>query len=133
MNQPQDNDNFKISTPSTRTPFTAEIERQEHFVLFKLHGDLDIDGSLLLRNIFDARVQDDDLFVVFDMSKITYINSAGIGAIIALSKKVLGKKGRLFLVNTPNKIKNIFEIAELDFRLTFVDSIEKALKIIKEK
>lgn len=133
MNQPSKPDNFKMRVPSTRTPFSAELERSEQFVVFKLHGDLDVDGAQVLRNIYESRILDSDLYIVFDMADVLYINSAGVGAIVALSKATQTRNGRLFLINTPDKIRNIFQITDLDSRLAFIDSLEKAHKIISGK
>ena len=130
MDEPRNIDDFKSKNVSTRTPFTAEIEWQESLVVFKLHGDLDVDGSQALRNIYESRVQDADLFIVFDMQDVTYINSAGVGAIVALSKAAQMKNGRLFLINARDKIRNIFQITDLDSRLAFVESLDKANRII---
>jgi hypothetical protein len=40
------------------------------------------------------------------------------------------KNGRLFLINARDKIRNIFQITDLDSRLAFVESLDKANRII---
>ena len=118
---------------TTRTPFSTDIVREGLLVIFKLHGDLDVDGAQALRTIFETRLENDERNIVFDLSDVPYINSAGLGAFIAFLKSANLRAGRIFVLNAQNKVKNVFQIASLDQRLYFIEAIEEATKIASEE
>jgi len=117
---------------TTRAPFSTDIVREGSLVIFKLHGDLDVDGAQTLRNIFESRVESDERNIVFDLSDVPYINSAGLGAFILFLKSSNLRAGRIFILNAQNKVKNVFQITSLDQRLHFIESLEEASKIVSE-
>lgn len=59
----------------------------------RLDGALDADGALALRPGFEALGNDSRQDVVLDLSRVTYLDGAGIGAVAYLYKR-LAAKGR---------------------------------------
>ena len=114
-----------------RLPFSAEVIREDDLVIFTLEGDLDVSGAQNLRSQFAANIQDNDKFVAFDMTGVPYINSAGLGAIIGFLRNIELREGHLFLLNTQDKVRRVFQIASLEAKLLFIDSLEMANKIIQ--
>ena len=117
---------------STRTPFSTEIIREGTLLIFRLHGDLDVDGAQALRSIFESKVDTEQRNIVFDLSDVPYINSAGLGAFISFLKNTNLRAGRIFVLKAQEKVKNVFQVASLDQRLHFIESLEDALKVTAE-
>jgi anti-anti-sigma factor len=123
-------EDMNMQGASKRLPFSAEVVREDDLIIFSLEGDLDVSGAQTLRSQFAANIQDSDKFVVFNMSGVPYINSAGLGAIIGFLRNIQLRDGHLFLMNPQEKVRRVFQIASLEPRMLFVDTIETARKII---
>jgi len=53
-------------------------------------------------------------YVLVDLSKVTYMDSSGIGALVAGNKKMKAHGGEFALVNIQNDVLNILKLATLD-------------------
>ncbi|MFH1515778.1 MAG: STAS domain-containing protein [bacterium] len=112
------------------TPFSVEFNRDEDLAIFKLYGDLEVNGAQSLRNKFASNVLDKDRFLVFDASEMPYLNSTGIGAFLAFLKHAQDRDGKLIILNAHNKVKNIFKIASLDQYILFLESLDDARNVV---
>ena len=72
------------------------------------------------------RVWDGCRKMVFDMTSLTYIDSAGLG-MVATCATLMAKAGGKVVVATPGgKITQMFEITRLNRLITLFDSVEEA-------
>jgi len=71
--------------------------------------------------------------IIFDITKLNYVSSAGIGAFLIAVDYTKKNGGKVALVNTEqhNKVKEIFEHMSLDSIIEFHDSIDEAVKSFK--
>ncbi|PZD97640.1 anti-sigma factor antagonist [Paenibacillus sambharensis] len=53
------------------------------------------------------------IYIELDLSRLTYMDSAGLGVLISLNKKVAGVDGSLRLTGLTGEIKNLFELTRL--------------------
>lgn len=120
---------MKTEKSSPRVPFSANVEKKEHLVVFVMHGDLDVHGSQTLRNIFISNIEDKDAFIVLDMGDVPYINSAGLGVFVAFAKHVQIRNGQLMLLNPQEKVQRVIKIANLDIHLLAINSMDDAHRI----
>ena len=112
------------------TPFSVEFHRDENLAIFKLTGDLEVNGAHSLRNYFASNVVDTDRFMVFDASEMPYLNSTGIGAFLAFLKHAQDRDGKLIILNAHDKVRNIFKIASLDQYILFLESLDDAKSVV---
>jgi anti-anti-sigma factor len=89
----------KISGNKRRREFRMNIrsKRSEGILVLSLEGRLDAQGAGELENFLRDNVGMTDNTVVFDMSEVMYLSSAGIRIIITSEKKMRSRKGGLFL------------------------------------
>lgn len=66
-----------------------------------------------------------------DMDGLEFIDSAGIGVLINLTKLVRQKKGDLVLLNVPNRIEKIFEPIKLNRFIRFFSGIEDMVNFFR--
>lgn len=69
--------------------------------------------------------------LVLDMSKIEYMDSSFIGALVAGLKNVLSKGGEMALVNISNDVMALFELTRLDKVFKIYADKEKAIQELK--
>lgn len=93
--------------------FSIRFEENLNLTVF-LSGDLDINTVDEFRKEVLEKYDDKDSDIFFDLSDLEYIDSTGLGAIIAVYKKVKEKGRNLTIVRAKKNIKKLFFITELD-------------------
>lgn len=61
-----------------------------------------------------GQLQDDCKNIAVDLSQTTFIDSSGLGALIALHKAAAGRQGTFCLVNPQPSVQQILELTRLD-------------------
>ncbi len=122
-------DIMKTEKSTQRAPFSATVKREESLVIFKMQGDLDVNGAPALRNVFIANIDDKDSFIACDMSDVSYINSAGLGVFVGIHKHTKDREGQLMILTPQKTVKRVFKIASLDLHIMFIDSLDEARRI----
>jgi anti-anti-sigma factor len=64
------------ASPATRVP------RQHHPNVLPLEGDIDLHVSPVVRESLNAMIKEKPERIVIDLSRVTYIDSAGMAALI---------------------------------------------------
>ena len=69
--------------------------------------------------------------VLLDMKQVTFMNSTGIGAMVAMLKIVRSKGKQIYLCGLTEQVKIIFELTKMDrvFK-TFIDQQEFESKVL---
>lgn len=80
--------------------------------------------------VSDLLHQDIDI-VLLDMKQVTFMNSTGIGAMVATLKLVRAKGKQIYLCGLTEQVQIIFELTKMDrvFK-TFIDQQEFNSKIL---
>ncbi len=94
--------------------FVIEERKEGNAVILALSGNLDMgDSSIKLRNSvresLDAGIPD----IALDMSNVTYLDSSGIGELIASLVAANRENKNLVLLNPTDQIQRLFEISQL--------------------
>lgn len=93
--------------------FQVQIEEDQDLKIF-LEGDLDINSSPTLKvRVLEAyEAHPANLF--FDFSKLNYLDSTGLGALISIYRNVTPNGHTITIAKTKPHIKKLFLITELD-------------------
>lgn len=70
-------------------------ERRDGILTFVMHGRLDGYGAGQLSDAVQASLQADDRSVVFDLTGVSYLSSAGIRVLLAVKKRLKERNGTL--------------------------------------
>ena len=89
------------------------IKNNGNQIIFELEGSLDIYTSLDLKAALEENVKGENLDVLIDMDKLTYIDSSGIGILIKALNYVQGQKGKLSVANLKPAIEKVFKVSGL--------------------
>jgi anti-anti-sigma factor len=90
-------------------------------------GDVDAYTAPDLRADLHAATGSGAPVVVVDLSDVTFIDSAGLGALVGAHRRMLEAEGRLRLVRPPRLVARAFELTGLDTVLDFYDDRDAAL------
>ena len=105
-----------------------EIKGTDQILLLELSGQIDSYTAEEIKKILDSHIADGRLKVIIDLTNITYLDSAGLGAIVNTKLKLTKKGGDLRLVGLKQKAKEIFDLAGFTSMFQIFDSHEDAFK-----
>ena len=102
------------------------VERYvEKLPVFELEGIImGGEGSMACRDRIQEIIKSGEKFIILDFGKVKWINSTGIGMMIACRNELIEKGGELFFVNLPEKIKYYFKITKLNTVLKIHKNID---------
>ena len=91
---------------------TINIERELGIVTLKITGRLDTTTSPNLDSVINE-LPEDTKELVFDMSKVEYISSAGIRVLLRAYKKMNTNQGKTRIENVNDIVREVFEMTGL--------------------
>jgi anti-sigma B factor antagonist len=94
-----------------------KMETQENAknVVFLLQGDLDIESSIDFKNFVREKLKINHYDeVLIDLKEVEYIDSSGLGSLIAVAKDCRLNASKLKLINVPDIVYNVLKLTRLD-------------------
>jgi anti-sigma B factor antagonist len=95
------------------SPADPAPERDRSNVL-PLKGEIDLHVSPSVTASLNSMIEKKPQRLVVDLSGVTYIDSAGLAALIGAMQKVEGYGGKFLLAGLQETVRSIFEISRLD-------------------
>ena len=100
---------------------------QNDVIILTVEGEVNMTTSPELRNYFLELIKTGHSRLVVDFTKMAYLDSSGLATLVECHQNVNEKKGKLSLVNVPEKIKNLFSLTKLDKVFVIFPSIDSAV------
>ena len=91
---------------------TINIERDFGLVTLKITGRLDTTTAPNLDSVINE-LSEDTKEIVFDMSGVEYISSAGIRVLLGAYKKMNSNQGKTRIENVNDIVREVFEMTGL--------------------
>ena len=105
----------------------APVPRQHHPNVLPLEGDIDLHVSPVVRESLNAIIKKKPERIVIDLSRATYIDSAGLAALILAMQEVEAYGGSFFLAGLQETLRSIFETSRLDGIFRIFPDVDAAL------
>jgi anti-sigma B factor antagonist len=105
----------------------APVARQHRPNVLPLEGDIDLHVSPAVTESLNAMIKKKPERIVIDLSRATYIDSAGVAALILAMQQVEAYGGEFFLSGLQETIRSIFEISRLDRAFRIFPNVDAAL------
>lgn len=91
-------------------------------------GRLDVAGAPALKEAISEAVKTDGPHrVVIDMEGVSFVDSTGLGSVIAALKQIRGGKGDLRLAAPNQQARVVLELTTLDSVFPYYATVEEAL------
>jgi anti-sigma B factor antagonist len=103
------------------------VSRQRRRNVLALEGDIDLHVSPAVRESLNAMIKKKPEWIVIDFSRVTYIDSAGVAALILAMQEVEAYGGKFFLSGLQETLRSIFEISRLDRTFRIFPDVDAAL------
>lgn len=106
-------------------------KRQNGIVLISVTGRMDAvtapEFDLKLGQLLDEGIKS----MVFDLSELDYISSAGLRSFLLIAKKLKANSGSIALASMQDIVRDVFEVSGFNQVLPVYDSTEEALENIE--
>src|SRR5947208_14546620 len=105
----------------------APAVRQDRANVLAIEGDIDLHISPAITESLNAMIRKKPDRIVIDLSRATYIDSAGIAALILAMREVKEYGGKFFLSGVQETIRSILEPLRLDGIFWIFPDVDAAL------
>ena len=105
----------------------APLPRQYRPNVLRLKGEIDLHVSPSVTQSLNAMAEEKPERIVIDLSRATYIDSAGLAALILAMQKVEAYGGRFFLSGVHETMRSIFETSRLDQIFQIFSDVDAAM------
>ena len=109
--------------PSPATPML----RQDRANVLAIEGDIDLHISPAITEALNAMIKKKPDRIVIDLSRATYIDSAGVAALMLAKQDVEAYGGKFFLSGVQETIRLILETSRLDRIFWIFPDVDAAL------
>ena len=103
-------------------------------LIAQMFGELDHHGAEKVRKDIDDMMQ---LYgsrnLLFDFSRVSFMDSAGIGVILGRYRKVHGAGGQVVIAACGPKIRSILNLAGIFSLMEYMDTKEEAVSYLQRK
>jgi anti-sigma B factor antagonist len=95
--------------------------------IFSLEGEIDLHVAPEISASLTKMIAEQPVRVVVDLSKVNYIDSSGLAALITAAQNVETYGGRLMLTGVQKPVRAILENASLDHFFLIYPHVDAAL------
>ena len=112
----------------------ATIRQVNSVIVFDLSGRITLgEGCTQLRELIREQVGKGNKELLLNLGDITYIDSSGIGELVAQFTSLSGQGGHLKLLNLTKKVHDLLQITKLYTVFDVHDDEAKAISSFAEK
>ncbi|SHF28975.1 anti-anti-sigma regulatory factor, SpoIIAA [Desulforamulus putei DSM 12395] len=91
-----------------------DMEYQQDTLLARLGGELDLGVADQLRKALDNQLTEKKIkYLILNLSRVTFIDSSGLGVILGRYKRLVHSGGKVILVGAQPQVKRILELSGL--------------------
>jgi anti-sigma B factor antagonist len=106
---------------------TPPKPHQDRPDVLPLKGEIDLHVSPIVTASLNAIIEKKPERLVIDLSDVSYIDSAGLAALIQAMQKVEAYGGKFLLAGLQETVRSIFEISRLDQVFQVFPDVDTAL------
>jgi anti-sigma B factor antagonist len=110
---------------------TLEMTREmpkEDIVLLTAVGKIDVKTSLQLKATLQEQMQQKIIRIILDLSRIEYISSSGVSALIDTEMTLKEQGGKLVLLQPSRKVVEIFHLMNIVWFFVITENRDDAMK-----
>lgn len=102
---------------------SLRIDKTEEGLFLVFNGEITLEITTDLKTNIEAALQESDYdTLVADLSSVSFMDSSGIGFLVALNTKIMGLGKQMFLLKPSTQVRKTFELVQLSNFFSIVDS-----------
>jgi anti-anti-sigma factor len=106
-------------------------QEKDGIVCFEIEGRLDAEAAPVAETLVKKVLKQGSQRLMFDLSRMDYISSAGLRVILMAVKELRNKKGKVVLCHLTPYVKEIFDVSNFSSIIPITDSVESGLKLMQ--
>ncbi len=110
-----------------RNMMNIRTSRLKNTAVILLEGRMDAASKDVLQDEGDRLLATGERRIAMDLSRLTYISSAGIGVLIRLSALVQEAGGEMWLCGTTGAVRTVFEITRVTSLFQMHATVDEAV------
>ncbi len=110
-----------------KSGISFETRTEEDVVVISISGQLDAFASRDLRAEFKELIDARNYKLLLDLENVSYVDSSGIGAIVAAAQQVRKRKGDVKLFGMAADIRKVFDLIGASKVLEILDAEREAM------
>jgi anti-sigma B factor antagonist len=108
-------------------------EKKDNVLVIHLKGELmGGESTLPFQKRIDQAIREERVNVVVDMADVKWMNSAGLGILMACLTTLRGSDGDLRLADVPERVRRPLEITKLDGVIRIFTTMKDAVRSFGE-
>ena len=108
------------------------VQKEENgIVSVAINGRLDGESSPEAEKVIQAVLEGDTNRLLFDLSGLEYLSSAGLRVILEAAKGLRLKEGKLVLCGLNKFVREIFVTSGFDALIPITDTVESGMSMLK--
>ncbi len=107
---------------------SLHLSRHADVVIVEIEGQLIVSNRQELKQRVLDEAENGARKVLVDFARTGYIDSAGLGVLVSLAKRLRELGGDIRLANLNDDLQTLFELTKLDTLFQIADSRERALE-----
>ena len=110
---------------------SMRIKVNNHILIAYFDGDMDHHTALAVREKLDQTIRDEQIIhLIFDFSKLKFMDSSGIGVIIGRYKLIQSRRGKMVITGVSKSVTRLLTMSGIHKLIPFFENTNEALKAI---
>lgn len=111
--------------------FQIEWESREGVLIAQLVGRLDLSRAMDLEAMITTRLEEEPCPLVINLSRMSYLPSAGVGALLNIHRFATANKLKVALAEVPREVKRLLDVVEITQLLPVFEDQSEAVDALK--
>lgn len=107
--------------------FQARVRELQGIPVVELEGEVDLSTSAQFKETVYQLIDSGRRDIVIDLDGLDFMDSTGLGVLVAVLKRTSMEGGRVRLVCSKRSIMKVFSITGLDKVFTIYDNLQRCL------
>ncbi len=107
--------------------FALDVTMQQGWAILSVTGELELATAPQLRQRVVGLVGEGHTRLIFDLSGVDFIDSIGLGMVVAALKRARARGGDVVVAGAVPRVQALFEITRLVEIIRFFPNVEQAL------
>ena len=113
--------------------WSVSIRQEGDLHLVSLRGAASMEDAENLQERLTIITEKSTPKIILDLSELTFLNSVGLGAIIATHRRCRDQKGKLCIVSPRTAVEQLLRLTHLDRLITIFPDMNSAQKALVEQ
>ena len=106
------------------------IHTEDSFTVLELNGDLDVSSAPALQAALQELIDQGGQHVIVDLSGVPFMDSSGLGVLVAAHRRISATGGQLALVNPAPTLQKVFQLTRTNRLFKVYNSVTEAVKAV---